>query len=84
MASKKPARSYSYNRTTGTLHIRSGKLETGYFLDRAGDGWELTKLLDRGTVYTVRAGACNCKGFRSHSRCKHRDALAHMQASGRV
>lgn len=81
---RKPARSYSYNRLAGTLHIRSGKLEVGYFLDRAGEGWELTKLLARGTVYAVRGGTCTCKGFRSHRHCKHVDCLAHMRATGRV
>jgi hypothetical protein len=90
MSSKKPARSYTFNRAVGTLHVKSGSLEVGYYLDAVGEGvFELTKLLERGTVYTVRQdgkgkATCTCKGYRSHRHCKHADCLSHMRATGRI
>jgi hypothetical protein len=73
-----------------TLTICVGtKTDTYDLLEIASDygrGIQLTK--PDGTVYHVcldgLASACCCKGFTRHSRCKHRDALAALEAAGRL
>jgi hypothetical protein len=53
-----------------------------------GRGFELEKF-EGGEVYHVHfdkglGDSCTCLGFLRHGHCKHRDALAALQAAGRL
>jgi hypothetical protein len=90
---KKPARFCKVVRDENgvrTLTLRVGKQTDAYDLCEIttdyGRGIQLTKA--DGTVYAVcldgLASCCDCKGFSRHSHCKHRDALAALEAAGRL
>jgi hypothetical protein len=82
---------------TGVVRIAVGKASTDYTLRKfrsevGGRAFELAKAGPDadGEVYHVhltgdpRQDSCSCKGFASHSRCKHRDGLAALVAAGRL
>jgi hypothetical protein len=73
-----------------TLTLRIGKKVDLYDLADLttdyGRGFQLTKA--DGTTYHVcldgLASSCDCKGHTRHGRCKHHDALAALEAGGRL
>lgn len=88
----KKTRTLSYNPRVGTLHIKEGDKETGYYLDRPAAGVVLfTKIIgyeERTVTLSPAGNCCTCPGHRRWAAkgtvCRHIAAVLVLRERGRL
>jgi hypothetical protein len=79
----------SGDRAFGVLNLKTADADEDYLVEQvAASVFRMMKLIPNAVLtYTVCIGQtvnCGCKGFESHGRCKHSDALLAKRQAGEV